>query len=78
MISLKENIVKQIHLLNEIERLSNPSMYYLQASHKPALNCDKRNRRHLKNAIKKLKRLTIVIEKQVLNGEVIKYYLRKK
>lgn len=74
MITLKENLTKQINLLNEINRLSEPSIYFHNTNYKPQLDYNKRCRKHLKNAVKSLKKLTKAIDKQVMNGDVINYW----
>lgn len=74
MITLNENIKKQINLLKEINRLSDPSIYYHDTNHKPALEYNKQNRKHLENAVRSLKKITKAIEKQVMNGGIINYW----
>ena len=63
MITLKENIIKQTNLLKEIERLSEPFVYNYNIPIKWK-RWNTPNKKHLRNALKKYKRLTIVILKQ--------------
>ena len=62
-ITLQENIEKVKRMLKEIERLSNPELYY-NSNYPPQYKCDKRNKRHLKKAVKKVKKLINAINKQ--------------
>jgi hypothetical protein len=61
--TLEDNISKLQRVSREIERLSNPDIYYLN-NYKPAMDCDKANRRHLENAVRNFRRLTVVVQKQ--------------
>lgn len=62
-LDLNHNVLYLQNLLNEIKRLTNGNKYYL-ISYKPARKCDERNKKHLRNVIKKYKRLYNVILKQ--------------
>jgi len=63
MFTLAENIRKQSNLLLAIANLTDSNTYYY-SSYKPQYNCDKRRKRQLRKCLKKLKRLTTVIDKQ--------------
>lgn len=62
-IDLEQNILKQQNLLNAIKQLSDPFSYY-NTSHRSQLAFNRNKRKQLRHCYKKLKRLTVVIEKQ--------------
>lgn len=62
-ITLQENIERVKRMLKEIERLSNPEIYYY-SKYPPQYKCDKQNKKHLRNVVKNLKRLMRAIGKQ--------------
>lgn len=63
MNDLITNCIKLRNVRLEIERLSNPNTYYF-SNYPPQALADKRNRQHLKKAIKSYKRLIVVVKKQ--------------
>lgn len=65
-ISLEENIKKQMNLLNEIRRLSEPSVFYAKTYSFRGYGNRYDNKKHLRKVLKKSKRLSVVIKKQAL------------
>jgi len=61
--TLSDNIKKLTRVTEAIERLSNPGIYYL-GTYRPQRICDNTNKRLLKQAMKSMRRLTVVIQKQ--------------
>lgn len=63
IITLEDNLEKLNRVAMEIKRLTKPELYY-NSPYKAMVKCDKANRRHLKLALKSLKKLMKAIDKQ--------------
>ena len=61
--SLSDNIKKLARVTEAINGLSNLNIYY-NSSYPPQAKCDLANKKLLRNAIRSMRRLTKVIEKQ--------------
>lgn len=64
-ITLQENLKRLQNCLMSVSYLSNPDIYY-NSDYRPQIDCDRANKKYLRQTLRNIKRLHTVIQKQSL------------